>query len=108
MAAEVDGPRVITESRTGSQLQEEDTRALLHDLLIYGSEQTREELPVMVTEPNISTEEAQNTLGRGEVVGECTTSIEAVSYTHLVSCAQTAARPAASPRALCMASSESS
>ena len=63
VAAEVDGPRVITESRTGSQLQEEDTRALLHDLLIYGSEQTRVELPVMVTEPNISTEEAQNTLG---------------------------------------------
>ena len=76
VAAEVDGPRVITESRTGSQLQEEDTRALLHDLLIYGSEQTRVELPVMVTEPNISTEEAQNTLGSGEVVGECTTSIE--------------------------------
>ena len=74
VAAEVDGPRVITESRTGSQLQEEDTRALLHDLLIYGSEQTRVELPVMVTEPNISTEEAQNTLGSGEV---------AVSYTHL-------------------------
>ena len=46
------------------------------NLLLYGSEETRVELPVTVTEPNISTEEAQSTLGSGEVVGECTTSIE--------------------------------
>ena len=79
IAAEVDGPRVITESRVGYQLEEEETRALLRDLLIYGSEETRVELPVIVTEPNVTTEEAQATLGSGEVVGECTTSIEGSS-----------------------------
>ena len=76
VAAEVDGPRVIQESQTGYHLEEEDTRELMRELLLYGSEETRVELPVTVTEPNISTEEAQNTLGSGEVVGECTTSIE--------------------------------
>ena len=76
IAAEVDGPRVITESSVGYQLEEEETRALLRDLLIYGSEEARVELPVIVTEPNVTTEEAQATLGSGEVVGECTTSIE--------------------------------
>ena len=76
VAAEVDGPRVIQESQTGYHLEEEDTRELMRDLLLYGSEETRVELPVTVTEPNISTEEAQSTLGSGEVVGECTTSIE--------------------------------
>src|SRR5699024_10647757 len=76
VAAEVDGPRVIQESRTGYHLEEEDTRELMRELLLYGSEEMRVELPVTVTEPNISTEEAQSTLGSGEVVGECTTSIE--------------------------------
>ena len=76
VAAEVDGPRVIQESQTGYHLEEEDARELMRELLLYGSEETRVELPVTVTEPNISTEEAQNTLGSGEVVGECTTSIE--------------------------------
>ena len=76
VAAEVDGPRVIQDSQTGYHLEEEDTRELMRELLLYGSEETRVELPVTVTEPNISTEEAQNTLGSGEVVGECTTSIE--------------------------------
>ena len=76
VAAEVDGPRVIQESQTGYHLEDEDTRELMRELLLYGSEETRVELPVTVTEPNISTEEAQNTLGSGEVVGECTTSIE--------------------------------
>ena len=76
VAAEVDGPRVITESRTGYQLQEEETRELMLRLLLYGSEETRVELPVTVTEPALSTEEAEATLGSGEPIGECTTSIE--------------------------------
>ena len=79
IAAELDGPRVVTESRTGYQLDEEQTRALLHDLLIYGSEEVRVELPVTVIEPSVTTEEAQSTLGSGEAVGECTTSIESSS-----------------------------
>lgn len=37
VAAEADGPRVISESVTGSQLQEEETLELLNDLLIYAS-----------------------------------------------------------------------
>ena len=79
IAAEVDGPRVITESSPGYELAEDEARELLRQLLIYGSEETRVELPVTVIEPNVSTEEAQSTLGSGEPVGECTTSIESSS-----------------------------
>ena len=76
VAADVNGPRVVTQSQTGLQLQDEETRELLRTVLLYGSEEERVELPVEVTEPSLTTQEAEATLGSGEPIAECTTSIE--------------------------------
>ena len=79
VAAEADGPRVISESVTGSQLQEEETLELLNDLLIYASEEERIALPVETIEPSFTTAEAQESLGESDPIGACVTSVDGSS-----------------------------
>ena len=76
VAAEVSGPRVVVESEEGVSLLQDDTLDLLKELLIYGSEQARVELPVQIISPALSTEEAEASLGNGDPIAECVTSIE--------------------------------
>lgn len=76
IAAEGSGPRVITESRNGASLKEDETRELLRNLLLYGSQNARVELPVEVIEPSITSEDAQASLGDGTPIAEYITSID--------------------------------
>lgn len=75
IAADVDRPRVVSGSSDGAQLQTEETIELLLHLLIYGSEETRIELPVEILKPALTTETANAMLGSGEPIAQVRTSI---------------------------------
>lgn len=79
VAAELEGPRLVSESVSGSRLREDDLLELLENLLIYSSNEERIALPVDTIEPELTTAEAKESLGENAPISTCSTSVDGSS-----------------------------